>query len=980
MRDTIVLTRGTGPAAVGLDFRRRLSSEIDSIERRASYGANGAAAHLVELARDLREGIHVRAFDIDGTNVYDLNEPLRPVARTWPIGNFIRCSLPGREMVAHIKEGRHGDRFELLNPDALLSIDADVNASGGTRVNGWTSMMTERDRVVAEIRGLLSRILQRRRELARPVDTPVRIFEIGSGFGGFAGGSDSPFRDFVYGIARSMHLNVEWLSILLLPGTTQPKDPENSDAIAYALLDEASARSTRMHWHRERRPGSHRNEMVRSIFVPPMLLTDTNNAPGEPSALSQRNFASMVAELLRTWILTDMGDRIAAAAPDFNSRAEELTAAGEPRFGRSIGISVIHLDRDQIEQAAVSRLEHHVLDLLLTTVDQERLRTDVRAFLEARRFVEGGHVRQLSDRLLEPGEGRHGQVGVDRFRQTFRFNTSGLQGLSLLEAAEDRLQLSMAQTGDFDTALRERAQAAFEAITADVTAHTDELARTPAIGLLAARQWQELLISIVANLAAESAKDSADLEAEIERHQAQVEYFRDTYRPAVSGKNFIYRWLRRRSIVAKAAQYVRHLEALSVARLQYAAHNTATELLKSLDEPLNQYLGRIQATVDTLTTARDEAATELARIRDHSSDFACPVGLPLVRDAADLDEYYIRLLPDGSEARATTDIHARLVQAPQGLRIGSDTVQLLSTLRAVVETTFRDAVSRLHVVDELRRRLPTREQLGAALRERSRESRERLQLKDSTDSENGLHMVRLVGMDANRAGNLADIIQEYDYTLGMPFQTVNIDDPERIVFFQFRAVFPISDWARFDVAREIYRRSWSVIPFEKYRVIPGERGDPSPGELLDESAARVLLVKSWLVDRLDYDPDGDMWQLRSADNGASPLPIQSDLRELLSIEGYRRGVDINSHYCCHYLAYGPQAIRDRLEHLAQARAERVRTSSQVERRLVPLFSEEVQGQIEQELAWWTKNSVPGAMAWANLAQSNGKGGRRRNGR
>jgi hypothetical protein len=666
-----------------------------------------------------------------------------------------------------------------------------------------------------------------------------------------------------------------------------------------------------------------------------------------------------------------MGARLAALWADFAIPAQQLTITGEPKAGRSAGLSIIHLDRPRLLAFATNKLTERVLSSGLTPVAEENLARDVRAFFEAQQFVVGGSVRQLPDRLLDPGDGQHGIVGIERFRQIFGNNSAGLRGMDLLEQAPHRCRLSVQQAGDFEAALMGRAGTAFQSFVAKARKQTDELTRNRQAGVVPAKQWVEAIISVADNMAVEAANEVPEIEGELARCQQRVEHFETVYIPQLRRKNWLYRWLKGKRIEANADEYRRCLEERRVAEMRLAAHRSSIELLRALIEPLKVRLSEIQLAVDNTTAARDAARAEVERLGQHRPDFACPVGLPLISGRTDLEEYYNRLLPTGGEDGAVADVHARLLEFGDPVAVAAVPQQLHSHLAGAVERTFRDSVDALHVVTELRRRFPDRDTLGAALRRRVHESFEFVQLRDSSDQENGLFLVRLVGVDERRIGDLMEVLGHYDYPRGVPFQTVNTGDPERIVLLQFRAVFPVSDLAHFARTREAYDRASAANPFEKFHVAVGERSLPLPGSLLSTLDARVVAFKAWVCGRLECNGSNGALLFRSADNTEQPFAVGLNLETLLGVEGYRRAVDVISHYTCLYFSYGPELIREKLRQLAEIRAGNTTGPNAVEQRLSALVNAEVEAALREEVDWWLKNSVPAAMLWGAGPGGNG---------
>jgi hypothetical protein len=967
VRDSILIFAGTAAGGVGLEFGRKRADEVARVSSRLATSLNGQHAELARRLSDIRDGIHVLAVDVDTTNIYSLNTPLNDALPSWPIGEFVPCPLPGPDMVQSIREGQHPGRFEYLNGEAIAALHGHGDASGGVRMNGWLAAEANLGRIDQEIRRHLKGIITRRRILSRPLSAKIRIILVSGTFGGFGSGSSAVLRRLIADIARDMQLDVEMSCILLVPGTHTPKDPDSTFALTHAVLRELTAQSTRLHWHRRTRRGS--TESVRSVFIPTAVVSDTNHAPGEPKAVSVENLTGQVAELLRTLCLTDLGPRLDALAADFQTQSLQPTATGEPRCGQSVGLATIHFDRDRQVQFTRAKLIDLVLSNSLDNIDAATLQRDVRAFYETRRIVQGDGVHQLSDRLLEQGDGRRDAVDIERFRRLCLSNTAGVKGLALLHVARARVQLSAQQAGDVDAAFAERAEDLVGSLAADVTKHTDDLVRDPRAGCGAASEWLTLALGVADNMLAEAGRDTAVVEGQVAQSQARVTHFEGVYIPQLRRKNFLYRWLRRGRIEANADDYTRCLEELQVARMRLAAHLRAIAVLQALHEVIHQRGREVQAVVDTTTAERDSARADIDRIAAHRPDFGCPVGFPLISGLEDLEALHVRLVPPAELEKVRSDVHARLYTVDDPLRVAADPAALHAQIAAAVETTFRERIDELHVVDEFRRRFPDPELRGAALRERVRESYEAVQLRDCCDQEHGVYLVRLLGVDANRMGDIHELLGRYDHQRVTGFQIVHIDDPDRIIFLQYRAVFPLSDWAHFRTSRETYERLSAQLPFEKFHVVPQERSLPVPGELLTAVAARVVAIKAWTLGRLDYDREAGTWLLLTADE--APLPLGKELEVLLGAEGYRRGVDISSEYGGHYLKHGPDRILEQLSRIRARRADRKSGARDLEYYIAGLVDDEVVARIERELAWWRRNSVAAAMEWGARAPAKG---------
>jgi len=970
MRETIVLTLGTTASAVGLDFERRKQELVRRLARRLAKANPPDDAKIKAEIEDIGE-VFVLAADVDGTNSYQIHQPLICEPLNWPIGEFHHCVLPGPDMVDRIAQGFARGRFEALNPAAFQSIQTSEHASGGTRANGWLAVEHNAATLEQEIRDRITRILQRRRAMARPQTETIRFILVSGTFGGFGSGSRDAVLRLVRRIARDMQVVLSITSFLLLPGTNPSKDPANTAAVTFGVLSELVAASSGHHWHREQSGGGLKIEMVRSVHVPTILLSDANHAPRKAVALKMENFLGMASAVIWNWIFTDVGERLDAVAGDFQAPSLTPTSSGEPRFGRSAGISYIELDRERIKTYVSMKLASRVLELSLRPVEEEFIRLSARGFFEARHIVLGAGVTTLADRLLNRTDGDVHLVDCERVRQIYRNNTSALKGMDLLSAAGQRLHLSMQQAGNLDAALTARRTMLVRAFIDDLNEEVGRFVRDRQKGPVAAKQWLNTILLFLRQMIEMAAKDTAQHETALQRHQERVQHIENNYIPQIRRRSFIYRRWNRRAIEAAGEQYRIALEQMTLDQMRLKGHNAGIETLKDLEPAVEETLKRVQMAVDAFTDLFTRSDAELKRLLTHPADFRCPVGLALATGR--LDEYYERLLPAAGEEHAINDVYTRLVGVEDPLLVAGDPERLDGELHQAAAATFEEPVEALHVVTELHRLFSTPDALAAVLRERDRESFEFIQLKDNVDSENGAHVVRLLAADAALAQNLLGLLGEFGYHRTVPYSLIDTQDRDQIAFIQFRAVFPVSGWAHFPGAKKSYDGLSDSLAFEKFHIHPGERSLPVPGEPISMRRAHLMALKAWLIGRLHYDDRVQVWRLDPPDSAQPEVNLGGEFGLFLAGDGYKYAVDIASHYACEYFARGPEPLLDALWKLVGIRDGQTPATDVTEMRLAELMTDDLKNEIVREVEWWRRNTVPSVMEWAGKPSGNGAG-------
>lgn len=126
----LIISCGTSPAASLREMIRDVENLKNSLRR--DHASTKEYRYLQQL-RDLETKISFLALDIDFTNVYSSNIPLKDPVPEWPVDKFMLVKLPGPYTREQIQKGYFPKgTFDLVNPLALQTIEGDANASGGT--------------------------------------------------------------------------------------------------------------------------------------------------------------------------------------------------------------------------------------------------------------------------------------------------------------------------------------------------------------------------------------------------------------------------------------------------------------------------------------------------------------------------------------------------------------------------------------------------------------------------------------------------------------------------------------------------------------------------------------------------------------------------------------------------------------------------------------------------------------------------------
>jgi hypothetical protein len=176
---------------------------------------------------------------------------------------------------------------------------------------------------------------------------------------------------------------------------------------------------------------------------------------------------------------------------------------------------------------------------------------------------------------------------------------------------------------------------------------------------------------------------------------------------------------------------------------------------------------------------------------------------------------------------------------------------------------------------------------------------------------------------------------------------------------QVRAVFALSEWRGFPVARGHYETARRSTDSEKQHIIPGNRFLPNPGSRINEEESARLLARAWVLNRLDWANDRG-WTVLPAAKGDPPLAIGPGGAPTPQ-SAYRMAVDLVSATSCFVRAHGPGGLRLRLSELNAALAN---GSSVCGLKTLPpgVIPAAIQG-LHAEADWWERNTHPASNGW-----------------
>lgn len=863
-------------------------------------------------------------------------------------GEAVKISLHPREVIDRFRSGQLPE-LDHVNPETLRGLDAE-NASGGARPNADLAFQVAADRLISTLRQGLVELLKNRQNLMSSQDYGIRVFLIAGTFGGTGSGSFDRIKQWLLRLGNELGVHLDVYPFLLLPGAHAPKDPATSYANTFALLKELAADSTGNFWRLE----AHSSVPQRSGFRAPFLLSDLNNAPGGPRVLSDVAFTGLVGDLIYELVTTALGAHLDAQIGDYGVAGTGTTLMGEPRQARSIGLSTIFLDLDRQELWSRSVLALKFIAAASQPVAEGVIRADVRAFLEGNALVFSDGRNDLAGHLLNECAS-HEHLSVTRLRSLFALATQDLTDSSVLAEGRNCLNLALQQCGDFEPALNR--------YTGEVMRRTGQLVKGELRRLItdyrrgpaSASLWLSVIGGVTDAMLAAAGNALGQLQTDINELDMKIRQTEAEYLEDFKARGLFYRALNRGVLSRSAAAFRADLEAWAVLRVRSQAVAAAIQVLNRLRQAVQDEINATGLPLMTSLSACSEMVREdQRRAAAHSLEFGCPNGLPLLRSESDLADLHSRCFPESDEVQIQNDFYAQLSAQDDPVAVLKDAEALAGFIRRAAPRTLIGAkLEELNVVDEIRHRYPEPSALGSVFRERDIEAYERLPLAATSDQTSGLTLVRLMGIDGARLGAVRDVLDHNQTDRTVRYLPVAVGDRQRVTFLQVRAVFPLSDWRGYPIARAYYDAAHASSLAETQHVFPGNRFLPSPGKRVAGSEFAQLLVRAWVLGRLSWS-ENPGWSVLPAVDGDTTITIARDL-PLDPHVVYGLAVDLVSSTSCFIRLAGLETFRERLRDLEEtlgrgapaAGLESFESSIGVGRALRELY---------REAEWWERNT------------------------
>lgn len=944
MRPSLVLAVGTAACGAARHFRQREDAERRWLARRISHASPREQQGLAQRYTDLAERLRVLAIDLDGTDAFRIPPSTHPEGGKWDPGESYKVCLNPRDVIARFKSGQLPE-VDVVNPEALRGLDAE-NASGGARPNADLAFQVDAASIRSAMRRTVIDLLENR-SLTSSQHHGIRVFLAAGTFGGTGSGAYERVKHWLLGIGDELGVHLDVYPFLLLPGAHAPKDAATSFANTFAILKEVAADATGYSW----RTTNGDADPQRSGFRGPFLLSDINNAPGTPRVVSESGFSALVGDMLYELATTALGAHVDAQIGDFGVAGTTPTLLGEPRQARTMGMATVFLDVDRQELWSRSEMALKYIVATTHTVSEVTLRKEVKAFLVAHQLTLAEGTDNLCEFLLSScNDVDH--LNPARRRSQLILATQGLSDARLVTEGRNRLALAIQNSGDFGPALRRHAKACSDGLGDLVRTEITRFFTDHRYGAASAALWLNIAGAVVEAMIANASTRLAELQADVKDFDDRIRRVEAEYTEELRVRGAIYRVMNAAALARAAAELRTNFEAWAMARIRQEAMESAIPVLRALREVvLEQVRGNAQPVLAAMARFGESVREDQRRAVAYSVEFGCPNGLPLLEVESDLKDLHSRCFSAADEATVLGEIDSQLAQQPDPPGLLKDAEQFSRFFEEMAPKTLIGArMGELNVVDELKHRFPDEGQLGSVLRERELQSYERLPL----DKTSGSTVVRLMGLDGSRLESVRNAIEKHQTDRGVGYLPVDTGDRQRLVFLQVRAVFGFSEWRSFGTARAYYDSLRLTSDTEKHHVIPGNRFLPTPGCALREQDLVVLLVRAWILGRLDWAP-GRGWTILPAIDEEAPINVGHALT-LPGPVAYRTAVDLVSSTNCFVRAHNPRAMRQRLgelEHDLETGAEVCGLKKLPKLELLTRAMEN----LLSEADWWDRNAL-----------------------
>jgi len=897
---------------------------------------------------------------------------------------FVRLDLPPEDYRQSALQGERGGEADSLSPEVLRQMVSDQGqGAGGQVVAGSMLGRLNAPRIQGEIRRCLQQITDATEEVADEKGAGVKILIVAGSLGAH-GGAIEEVRYAVEKEAKDLGHSVEFERVISFPGNHPSRDMEQSRANSLSFLREQAARSTgRYVWLRPNRETGDWEPALAPTVEASFLESDKNNAPRTASTCGTKELASVMAHVLALRITSPFGSRLDGDLVDFADDAREYNKHGERRMVRSIGLSIVSLNRDRIRSYATERLSSRAWRLLQGNApassegeEPDEVEREARGFLNRQSLLEGEGYENLSRHLRSEGtiEGLRPQ---DRFESLLERQLGDLEeGFERLQGVPDRRRITEQQLQeDWEDALRRAEEAkrsdSEEALRQFIEGKVWDLDS----GVLYARELAEELANHLEAMVEKAEEANRERSDRIEEQERALREIEDEGIGKFEEMNGVQRWMNRDQIQILTDRYVQRSTALVRAQVNHLAGLKAVSILESLHDLARALHARLTDAANWLDQAIDAATDEVDDIVDWDGVLDNPNGVRLDASESDLQAFYLRALrragedgqedEDLSEENAARELLRRLeADGPSFLELAGEKDpeasgdQIEEYVRAQARDRVGPPIEGLHVQEELLQRYPGGGgDLHGFLRARDRDAHERVRLTDLTVRDDGEQVLLYLCGDGRHGQKLTDALNEsarprdngeatYDF--------VDTGDQERLYVVQVRLSVPPGQVADLPTLRSAYR-SCSQGQFETLHTEPVGRHLPKLRGGEAEQDKQRALVKAYALGALS---EGRPLTYRTFEGEQEDL-----LQKLESRQNFDVRTEISTRFFCAYRMEGPEPLRARLDALEET----LEAQASPDAPVLTALTEEVSGgaiaDVREQISWYETNTIHQSALW-----------------
>ncbi len=928
------------------------------------------------------DNVFINSFDTDDTIIFNnLPQPTNPElqGKGFATGTFQLLKPIGTNTVTKIKEGFYPGRAGFGSLKQLGIGGSGTKGVGQSPMSGAAAYEFNKEFLETRVEEGLKSFTEKRHTDADTEGQQIVNVCINHEYGGSSAGGREKFNLIKRDSHKKLGLDESNIELIIVPDTADTKDWLQTASICFSGIAEISAAATGKFYiisqlASDSEPRIYSVPQGRIIFI-----ANNNDALHKPLSTDRMRQSSLIANFVHLFSSSDFGSQLMKELIDFDDDAETQTINGEPRCGKSLGMSFITLNRERLIRHHVARIEELICNSLMQEKTNDEISALAQVFFRQLRLLEGESFNQHSDTLLKYPH-NNGSIKfvslIARSRQLITQNLNGHSGIEAIKAAKASFQHSTEILQEFIPVIGDNVINRRQELINEFDNRLITIIKNNELGFRTALDFCEIVTVMNTQEKNSISDEIVELEHELEQQHQAVKQFQEELFPQVEGKGLIWRTFNRdyiRQVASNGCNAVANSTEIDL-RLQ-----AKQQVLQICDE-LNKHIAeRISELIEMLTII-DNYRVSQKEIVDYEENldeiYVCPNGHSLItRD--NITEYYERALATavGKEfAEAEKQIvnnslhvfHSRL-ENPFDLKENPECFEVLSEVAFDRLKTF---INNLNVFDELLRiRNIGSESLRSYLLERAREAEPALRLKDNDIHDNPQHYINIIGIKDGASNPIVTELNTYG-TQRHPYTAIDTQDPDSIVLLSLRSTFPVSDMIPFDNWKKAYFETAKGMKEERFHRAMWRRFIPLPGNKLTLSDVRRYLAMAFVIGRVSCRTrtEGTILQYSEFDitrpneiEGCRIISLGGNIQNILTYfqQHYDLLVEIFSlYYEINYQLKGPEFIDKKLLELQSFDVEDKSSLNGLVRSLV---DDDTIEELFKQLDWLVDQTTPQAM-------------------